>query len=312
MPTGHFPQSLLANKSNQRMTRLFWRSFMKTTLTTCAMVLAVLSPAAFAAQKNCQITFEFNSAKVDSKALDVCVDVLQLKAGDKVQIDAYASEEGTKAYNLKLSQKRAVAVTSALQKRVKQLDVKAQGLGERDMESRVAILIIDAADTAVASEEIPGTKVAALGTSDAVATKTASASKTQGRWRAALRSGFDTTRIEQREEYFAPGLDVAYLPNLHPNLRLEVGALASLYAEGNRNRLGSYHFAPTVGYQNSGYVAGVRGLAGVVHSYETDKDFTDTGAELRLGVERDQWSLFLGAGRSSTLDRIGMDFGVRF
>ncbi len=283
------------------------------TLTTCAMVLAVLSPAAFAAQKNCQITFEFNSAKVDPKALDVCADVLKLKSGDKVQIDAYASEEGTHAYNLKLSQKRAAAVTSALHKRVKGLDVKAKGLGERDMESRVAILIVGVEEPAVAaSEEIPGTKVAALGTTDAVATKTASASSTQGRWRAALRSGFDTTRIEDREEYFAPGLDVAYLPNVHPNVRLEVGALASLYAEGNRNRLGSYHFAPMVGYQNSGYVAGVRGLAGVVHSYETDKDFTDTGAELRLGVERDQWSLFLGAGRSSTLDRVGMDFGVRF
>ncbi len=283
------------------------------TLTTCAMVLAVLSPAAFAAQKNCQITFEFNSAKVDPKALDVCADVLKLKAGDKVQIDAYASEEGTHAYNLKLSQKRAAAVTSALHKRVKGLDVKAKGLGERDMESRVAILIMGVEEPAVAAtEEIPGTKVAALGTTDAVATKTASPSSTQGRWRAALRSGFDTTRIEDREEYFAPGLDVAYLPNVHPNVRLEVGALASLYAEGNRNRLGSYHFAPMVGYQNSGYVAGVRGLAGVVHSYETDKDFTDTGAELRLGVERDQWSLFLGAGRSSTLDRVGMDFGVRF
>jgi hypothetical protein len=285
---------------------------MKMTLTTCAMVLAVLSPAAYAAQKNCQITFEFNSAKVDPKAVDVCADVLKLQAGDKVQINAFASEEGTLAYNLKLSQKRAAAVSSALHKRVKGLDVKAKGLGERDMESRVAILITGATDADVAADEIPGTKVAALGTTDAVATKTASSSSTQGRWRVALRSGFDTTRIEQREEYFAPGLDLAYLPNVHPNVRLEVGALASLYAEGNRNRLGSYHFAPMVGYQNSGYVAGVRGLAGVVHSYETDKDFTDTGAELRLGVERDQWSLFLGAGRSSTLDRVGMDFGVRF
>jgi hypothetical protein len=285
---------------------------MRTTLITCTMAVAVLSPAAFAAQKNCQITFEFDSAKVDARALDVCADVLKLKAGDKVQIDAYASEEGTRAYNLKLSQKRAAAVASGLHKRVKGLDVKASGLGERDMESRVAILITGAADEAMATDEIPGTKVASLGVSDAVATKTASASSTQGRWRAALRSGFDTTRIEGREEYFAPGLDVAYLPEVHPNLRVEVGALASLYAEGNRNRLGSYHFAPMVGYQNAGYVAGVRGLAGVVHSYETDKDFTDTGAELRLGVERDRWSLFLGAGRSSTLDRVGMDFGVRF
>jgi hypothetical protein len=284
---------------------------MKMTLTTCAMVLAVLSPAAFAAQRNCQITFEFDSAKVDPKALDVCADVLNLKAGDKVQIDAYASEEGTKAHNLKLSQKRAAAVSRALQQRIKGLDVKAKGLGERDLESRLAILITDA-DTSVAADEIPGQRLAALGTSDAIATKTASASSTQGRWRVALRSGFDTTRIEEREEYFAPGLDFAYLPDVNPNLRLEVGALASLYAEGNRNRLGSYHFAPMVGYQNAGYVAGVRGLAGVVHSYETDKDFTDTGAELRLGVERDQWSLFLGAGRSSTLNRVGMDFGVRF
>jgi hypothetical protein len=275
------------------------------------MVLAVLSPAAFAAQRNCQITFEFDSAKVDPKALDVCADVLNLKAGDKVQIDAYASEEGTKAHNLKLSQKRAAAVSRALQQRIKGLDVKAKGLGERDLESRLAILITDA-DTSVAADEIPGQRLAALGTSDAIATKTASASSTQGRWRVALRSGFDTTRIEEREEYFAPGLDFAYLPDVNPNLRLEVGALASLYAEGNRNRLGSYHFAPMVGYQNAGYVAGVRGLAGVVHSYETDKDFTDTGAELRLGVERDQWSLFLGAGRSSTLNRVGMDFGVRF
>ena len=32
------------------------------TLTPCVIALAVLSPAAFAAQKNCQVTFELNSA----------------------------------------------------------------------------------------------------------------------------------------------------------------------------------------------------------------------------------------------------------
>ncbi|WP_141733105.1 OmpA family protein [Oligoflexus tunisiensis] len=283
---------------------------MKLTLTTCAMVLAVLSPAAFSAQKNCQITFEYNSARVDARALDVCVDILDLKSGDRLRVDAFASKEGASAHNLKLSQQRARAVTNALKKRVKGLDVKARGYGERDFESRVAILITGAEDET--GEPIPGTRVAALGTSDAIATRTATTSGTQGRWRAALRSGFDTTRIEDRAEYFAPGLDVAYVPAVHPNVRLEAGVLASLYAEGNRNRLGSWHFAPMAGYQNAGYVAGVRGLAGVVHSYETDRNFTDTGAELRLGVERDQWSLFVGAGRSSTLDRFGMDFGVRF
>jgi hypothetical protein len=281
---------------------------MKLTLTTCALVLAVLSPAAFSAQHNCQITFEFNSARVDAHALDVCVDILNLKDGDRVRVDAYASKEGPSAHNMKLSQQRARAVSNALKKRVKGLDIEAQGLGERDYESRVAILITEAAGD---KEPIPGTLVASLGVSDAVATRTATSGST-GRWRAALRSGFDTTRIEERAEYFAPGLDAAYLPQVHPHVRLEAGVLASLYAEGNRNRLGSWHFAPMAGYQNSGYVAGVRGLAGVVQSYETDRNFTDTGAELRLGVERDQWSLFVGAGRSSTLDRFGMDFGVRF
>src|SRR4051812_35985974 len=110
-------------------------------LTTCVIALAVLSPAAFAAQKNCQVTFDLNSAKVDTKSVDICVDVLRLQAGDQVSVDAYASEEGSKAYNLKLSQKRAVAVSTALQHRVKGLNVKAQGLGERDPEGRVAILL---------------------------------------------------------------------------------------------------------------------------------------------------------------------------
>jgi hypothetical protein len=294
------------------MDRLLEKIFMKVTLSTCAMMLAVLSPAGFAAEKKCQISFELNSAKVDGKGLDVCVDVLGLKRADTVRIDAFASAEGTSAYNLKLSQQRATALKKALQKKVQGLDVKSQGLGERDIEGRIAILTAGV-DSALAAEAIPGTKLAAFGISDAVTTKSASASSTGNhRWRAALRSGFDSTRIESRDEYFAPGLDLAYVPNVHTHVRVEAGVLASLYAEGNRNRLGSYHFAPMVGYQNSGYVAGVRGLAGVVHSYETDKNFTDTGAELRLGVEKDQWSLFLGAGRSSTLDRIGMDFGVRF
>lgn len=287
---------------------------MKSNLTRCALALAVFSSMAAAAEnQDCQVSFELNSAKVDSKALDICVDVLKLKAGDKVKIDAYASAEGTAAHNLKLSGKRAKAVSKALNAKVKGLNIDAQGLGERETEGRVAILFGDKA--AVAAETVPGTKVAAMGVSDAVSTKSAAsyALGTKGHWRAALRSGFDTTRVEQREEYFAPGLDVAYLPDVgHPNLRVEIGALASLYAESNENRLGSYHFAPMVGYQNSGYIAGIRGLAGSVHSNETSEDFVDTGAELRLGVEKDQYSLFLGAGRTSTLDRVGLDFGVRF
>lgn len=283
-------------------------------LSTCAMALAVWGPTAFAAQNDCQVSFELNSAKVDGKALDVCIDVLKLKAGDKVVINAYTSEEGSAAYNLKLSNQRAKAVSVALKRKVKGVDVQAKGLGERLTDGRVVILTSNStASDELALNQIPGTKVAALGTSDAASTKTASPSfGTAGRWRAALRSGFDSTRIESREEYFAPGLDLAYLPAVHPNLRVEIGALSSLYTEGNHNRLGSYHFASLIGYQNSGYIAGVRALAGQVHSYESGDNFVDTGAELRLGVERDRWVLFLGAGRTSTLDRIGMDLGWRF
>ena len=288
---------------------------------TFAMACVIVSPLASAADasKECQVGFSLNSAVVDAKALALCLDVLQLKSGNKVDINAFASPEGTVRHNLKLSKRRAENVKAILVKNVKGLIVNAQGLGVRLPEGRVSIIINnDKAEVAPAvvsklAEPIPGIKVAALGISDAVATKSASANSTQGNWRAALRSGFDSTRIEERSEYFAPGLDVAYLPELaNPYMRLELGALASLYADGSRNRLGSYHFAPMVGYQKSGYIAGLRGLAGTVHSNETDKNFTDTGAELRLGVEKDQWSLFLGAGRSSTLDRVGMDFGVRF
>ncbi len=292
---------------------------MKTTLSSCAVALAILSPMAFAAEqtKQCQVSFSFDSAKVDSKALEICAEVLKLKAGDKVTVDGYASAEGPAAHNMKLSQNRAKAVAAVLNRKVQGLELKAEGHGVRETEGRVVVLTGADKDVVVVAaapaEKIPGTKVAALGTSDAVSIKSAPASSTKGRWRAAVRSGFDTTRIESREEYFAPGLDLAYLPDFgQPNLRVEIGALASLYAEGNENRLGSYHFAPMVGYQNSGYVAGIRGLAGNVHSNQSDKDFTDTGAELRLGVERDQWSLFVGGGRTSTLDRVGMDFGLRF
>lgn len=292
---------------------------MKAKVCSLALGLSFLSPLANATEHNreCQITFPFNSARVDAKALSVCLEVLNLKAGAEVEIKAYASPEGTPQHNLKLSRERAQNVKTAMNRKLKGLVIHAQGLGEHQPEGRAAILIKTEKTVAAVeakAEKIPGTKVAALGSPDTVSTKTASSpSRLKGNWRAAVRSGFDTTRIEQREEYFAPGLDVAYLPDLaNPSIRLELGALASLYAEGNRNRLDSYHFAPMLGYQQSGYIAGLRGLAGNVLSHESDKTYLDTGAELRLGVEKDQWSLFLGAGRTSTLNRVGMDFGLRF
>jgi hypothetical protein len=290
---------------------------LKALLVPCISLSTLPVLASTPTNQTCRITFNSASDNVELSLLENCVTELAISDGSKLYVVGYASKDGPVRVNFALSSARARSVEAALKEKFTNLEIRREGLGVLDAESRYVLISKlakdDAPQVAEVKAEVPGTKVASLDATMPMTVKESSSSTpTSKQWRAAVRIGADNTRIEEKEQYLGTGLDVAYLPKLNPYLRLEIGAVADLYSQNNRNRLTAYHFAPMLGYQNNGFVAGVRGLAGVVSSNETKEKYEDFGADLRLGIEGDTWSAFVGGGRTENLERVGFDVGMKF
>jgi hypothetical protein len=263
------------------------------------------------------VPFKWDSAQVNGPAVDDCVNTLRLQAAtqEPLQIVGSATPEGTTEYNQRLSERRANNLKAALLQRVPELNVEARGVGEIPQDGLVARIVVEAPTQEaqeVAAETINREELtASAGVSDVTATATPPIG---GNWRVGPRAGMDHSRVEEKDDYFAPGLDIAYVPQTGvQNLRVEIGAIGNVYLKGEDQEMSSVHFAPMVGYQASnGLIAGVRGLVGAVQSDISDDTLDDAGAELRLGRETRTWSAFLGAGQTENLDRIGLDIGWRF
>ncbi|WP_141733405.1 OmpA family protein [Oligoflexus tunisiensis] len=286
-----------------------------------SLVLGILTVEGIAysqdQMRECRVPFQWDSAEVPSQAVEDCVSTLRLQAAtqEPLQIVGSATPEGTTEYNQRLSERRAENLKTALLQRVPELQVEARGIGEIPQNGLVARIVVEEPtpeSQAVAEETIEREELtAAVGTSDVTATATPAIG---GNWRVGPRLGMDHSRVEEKDDYFAPGLDVAYVPQTGiQNLRVEVGAIGNVYLKGDDQEMTSLHFAPMVGYQSAGgLIAGVRGLVGAVQSDISDDTLDDAGAELRLGRETRTWSAFLGAGQTENIDRIGLDIGWRF
>jgi hypothetical protein len=267
--------------------------------------------------RECTVPFKWDSAKVNGRAVDDCVNTLRLQAAtqEPLQIVGSATPEGPTQYNQRLSERRANNLKAALVQRVPELKVEARGVGEIPQNGLIARIVVEAPtqeSQAVAEETVVREELtASAGTPDVTATAT---QPIGGNWRVGPRAGMDHSRVEEKDDYFAPGLDIAYVPQTGvQNLRVEIGAIGNVYMKGEEQEMSSVHFAPMVGYQASnGLIAGVRGLVGAIQSDISDDTLDDAGAELRLGRETRTWSAFLGAGQTENLDRIGLDIGWRF
>ncbi|MDQ3230710.1 MAG: hypothetical protein M3Q07_02735 [Pseudobdellovibrionaceae bacterium] len=267
--------------------------------------------------RECTVPFKFDSAKVPSAAVDDCVNTLRLQAAtqETLEIVGSATPEGTTQYNDRLSRRRAENLRAAILQRVPELKVEARGIGEIPQNGLIARIVVEGGPTEaqeVAAETVVREELtASVGVSDVTATATPDVG---GNWRVGPRAGMDHSRVEEKDDYFAPGLDIAYVPATGvQNLRVEIGAIGNVYMKGEEQEMSSVHFAPMVGYQSAGgLIAGVRGLVGAIDSDISDDTLDDAGAELRLGRETRTWSAFLGAGQTENLDRIGLDIGWRF
>ena len=136
--------------------------------------------------------------------------------------------------------------------------------------------------------------------------------------RASLRAGIDrewngnTWKERQIQAY---GLDMAFIPKYSQlNLmRTEAGFVASSYNNQNVKTFSTVNGTLFVGVQsnaNGGFVAGVRGLAGVLIKSEVAE--FDGGGEVRMGGESDKIAAYASAGRTNHFTKIGVDLGFKF
>ncbi len=132
--------------------------------------------------------------------------------------------------------------------------------------------------------------------------------------RVSLRGGYDRNRQLDRSMN-AVGLEVAGVQRRPQWERflIEGGATASVMGDHEDAFTGTNGHAtlfPALDF--GGVVFGPRLLAGASWEEETDKVRPDIGGEGRIGVQADTYSIFLAAGRTLELTRIGVDFGATF
>ncbi len=136
--------------------------------------------------------------------------------------------------------------------------------------------------------------------------------------RVSLRAGIDrewngnTWKERQIQAY---GLDMAFIPKYSQlNLmRTEAGFVASSYNNQNVKTFSTVNGTLFVGVQsnaNGGFVAGVRGLAGVLIKSEVAE--FDGGGEVRMGGESEKIAAYASAGRTNHFTKIGVDLGFKF
>ncbi len=245
----------------------------------------------------CRVPFDYDSAEVEQDFVAQCIKNLQLTSRDTLQVVASATPQGTRSYNEALSKKRAENLSKAFVARVPGLEVRAIAIGPIPKNGLLA--------QASAPETTTGTSGM---------TKEASAPGT-GYWKVGPRLGRDRTFIEEKTSYFAPGVELSYVPTLaNPNMYAEFSLLGNVYTFVDNTKMTSVHLAPMLGYidPGSGMIAGLRGLGGLVSSNVTKSDLGDGGAELRIGKQTRQWTAFLGVGQTRILQRVGVDLGYRF
>ena len=132
--------------------------------------------------------------------------------------------------------------------------------------------------------------------------------------RVAGRVGYD--KLWDRNEFMnSAGVDVAYVRrNVGTKLvRLEVGATTSFMGEFGED-LKAYNFHGVVfpALEIGPLVFGPRGLLGGSWDDASKETVIDAGGEGRLGIEAANYSIFIGAGRTQELTRVGLDIGATF
>ena len=132
--------------------------------------------------------------------------------------------------------------------------------------------------------------------------------------RVSLRGAYDRNRQLDRSMN-AVGLEVAGVQRWPQwdRFLIEGGATASVMGDNDDAFTGTNGHAtifPALDF--GGIVFGPRLLAGASWEEETDKVRPDIGGEGRLGLQADTYLVFLSAGRTLELTRIGMDIGATF
>lgn len=321
---------------------------MKYTVLSCAFLsLFPFCMANAVEHHDCSIEFKVNSSVVlqNKQALEACLNQLDQKNVESATVVGSASQSGNLKRNQKLAQERGQTVAQLIKARFPNAIVKQISVGANEeigKKTQIHFVISDGKDAQVAAQtqqqvDALQQKITQMEAESARKEQLASAENLAAQqkeekeahksffnenpnFRAALRLGVDSTRVDAKRSYLSGGGEIEWL-NRESYMRPEFGVKASTSIDGvkvNNDQVNSvsnvYGFAG-IGGTALGLVAGVRLLIGGewinIDSRTPQQDQAAIGGEARLGYEwKRGTSVFASYGLTDHLQMIGIDVGV--
>jgi hypothetical protein len=278
----------------------------------------------------CKVLFDFNKTTFDEKKLKDCLEQSTNKKDVKnIEIIASASKGGSNLYNKKLTDKRSEALNQFISKEIPNVKIASSSLGVNEEYGRSGIIHLTAVSQNVTEtpkvaetpkEEKPVEKsiekpVENNSKEDLPVKEEVNLNHNDNKFYTnfSLRVARDYYTYDVHAPYLATGAEVGVQYQQNNWVRYELAAQGNILTNVTGDHvlnLYTYYAAPGVYLTNSGFLIGVRGLAGAVTN-ENGQTGRDLGGEVRAGYEYKAFSLILDAGRTESSIRFGVNIGFK-
>ncbi len=274
----------------------------------------------------CKVQFDFNKTTFNEKELKNCLDhSTNNKDIKNIEIIASASKGGSSLYNKKLTDKRSEVLNQYISKEIPNVKIASSSLGMNEEYGRSGIIHL----TAVSQKETETPKVGETQKEEKPVEKPieniakeiepvkeeVQSNNNHNKFYSnfSLRVARDYYTYDIHAPYLATGAEVGLQYQQNNLLRYELAAQGNVLTNVTGDyvlNLYTYYAAPGVYLTNSGFLIGIRGLAGAVTN-EKGQSGRDLGGEVRAGYEYKAFSLILDAGRTESSIRFGINIGFK-
>ncbi|WP_397599966.1 hypothetical protein [Silvanigrella sp.] len=274
----------------------------------------------------CKVQFDFNKTTFNEKELKNCLDhSTNNKDIKNIEIIASASKGGSSLYNKKLTDKRSEVLNQYISKEIPNVKIASSSLGMNEEYGRSGIIHL----TAVSQKETETPKVGETQKEEKPVEKPieniakeiepvkeeVQSNNNHNKFYSnfSLRVARDYYTYDIHAPYLATGAEDGLQYQQNNLLRYELAAQGNVLTNVTGDHvlnLYTYYAAPGVYLTNSGFLIGIRGLAGAVTN-EKGQSGRDLGGEVRAGYEYKAFSLILDAGRTESSIRFGINIGFK-